>query len=83
MIVLGALYPQVIPSYIFVWSIIVTVSTLTAPIYMARARYSITLKSSLLLPLYWFSVGVLTVYAFFSPRVPWYKTMRRSDFTPT
>lgn len=83
MMVLGAIYPQVIPSYIFLWSIIVTVSTLTAPIYMARARYSITLKSSLLLPLYWFSVGVLTVYAFFSPKVPWYKTMRRSDFTPT
>jgi len=83
MIVLGVLEPHVIPNYLFWWSIIVTVSTLTAPIYMARAKYSITLKSSLLLPLYWFSVGILTVYAFFSPKIQWYNTMRRSDFTPS
>ena len=83
LIVIGLLEPGVVPGVVFWWSIFVAASTFSAPIYMVRSRYSMTLRTSLSLPLYWFSIGVLTVYAFLSPRIQWYKTVRRSDFAPT
>lgn len=80
-IILFMLAPQVVPRLLLWWSFLVALTTLTAPIYLARASYPVPLMSSLLLPIYWFIVGLLTFYTIFSPRISWYKTLRRANFT--
>ncbi len=82
-IILFMVAPQVVPAFILWWSFFVVLTTLTAPLYLARAKYSIPLTSTLLLPIYWFIIGLLTIYAFFSPRISWYKTLRRANFAPS
>jgi cellulose synthase/poly-beta-1,6-N-acetylglucosamine synthase-like glycosyltransferase len=79
-IVLGILDPWIIPGFILWWSLFIVISTMTAPIYLTLAKYSIPVRSILLLPFYWFVVGLLTLYAFFSPRISWYRTSKRADF---
>jgi cellulose synthase/poly-beta-1,6-N-acetylglucosamine synthase-like glycosyltransferase len=80
---LNIIDPQVVPTFLLWWSLFIALTTLTAPIYLARTKYRIPLSSTILLPFYWFTIGLLTIYAIFSPRISWYRTSRRADFPYT
>jgi cellulose synthase/poly-beta-1,6-N-acetylglucosamine synthase-like glycosyltransferase len=79
---IGIAAPHLVPRPIFIWSLLVTFSTLSAPIYLALAKYRIPISVTLLMPLYWCAVGILTLYAFLCPWISWYKTSSRADFNP-
>lgn len=83
MVILSLFVSGAVPSFLLWWSFFIILSTLSAPIYLAKTKYHIPLVPVLMLPLYWFAVGILTLYAFFSSRITWYKTLRRADFNPS
>lgn len=81
-LVLYMFIPNIIPEFLFYWSLLVALTTFTAPFYLSMEKYAVSLSTTILLPIYWFLIGLLTLYALICPRISWYKTLRRADFNP-